>query len=120
MINKKRMIELIRENISNINSPMDYEKVDYDTICMILDMVRRVASYEMIELYSSKTEQDNHDIGFINGMGAIINSIASVAKELTPLEENIKEEADKAIRNMLNNIMIDENLKKQNNKDDDS
>ena len=107
---RDQLLRVMEEQRENFNRPIDLSTLDHKTTDMILDVVKRQLVNTVVGLRKDTPMSDN-DLGKIEGITITLDLLKSIESEVLPLSKEIKEQAQKANKDLMNNIMIDEKLK---------
>jgi hypothetical protein len=108
---RDQLLRVMEEQRENFNRPIDLFTLDHKTTDMILDVVKRQLLNTVVDSLRKDTPMSDNDLGKIEGITITLDLLKSIESEIRPLSKEIKEQAQKAIKDLMNNIMIDEKLK---------
>ena len=108
---RDQLLRFMEEQFLNFISRIDISTLDHKTTDMILDVVKRQLFNTVVDSLRKDTPMSDNDLGKIDGITITLDLLKSIESEVRPLSKDIKEQAQKAIEDLMNNIMIDEKLK---------
>ncbi len=114
---EERILRSFKKYYKGESFTFDIGKVDFETIDMVWQLLAKRATETIIKLLEKDELTIEAQVEILSFYADILQTLSCIRKEVEPLDKEISKRAEKAIRELMDNIKIDEYLEKK--KDDD-